>query len=93
MLIIHLKRFSFSRFRRNKLDNEVAFPLRGLDLSAHLLCEQVLPPCCSTTHHQGSLLSNGAALIDMQAVACALQGGLGLACAHMKSGPRLRSSR
>ena len=43
VLIIHLKRFSFSKYRRNKLDNEVTFPLTGLDLAAHVLQEQVTP--------------------------------------------------
>jgi hypothetical protein len=32
VLVVHLKRFSFSRHARDKLDAEVAFPLKGLDL-------------------------------------------------------------
>ena len=41
VLIVHLKRFSFSRTRRTKLDNPVTFPLHGLDLSPYLLRQQV----------------------------------------------------
>ncbi|XP_075993530.1 ubiquitin carboxyl-terminal hydrolase 11 isoform X2 [Genypterus blacodes] len=37
VLIIHLKRFSYSRFTRDKLDTTVEFPLRGLDFSDFLL--------------------------------------------------------
>lgn len=33
VLVIHLKRFNFGRFRRDKLDNAVKFPLKDLDLS------------------------------------------------------------
>lgn len=33
ILVIHLKRFNFGRFRRDKLDNAVKFPLKDLDLS------------------------------------------------------------
>lgn len=33
ILVIHLKRFNFGRFRRDKLDNSVKFPLKDLDLS------------------------------------------------------------
>eukprot|EP01136_Pigoraptor_vietnamica_P021063 Opistho-1_new@70791 len=36
VLVIHLKRFSFSRYRREKLSTEVEFPLRGLDLSSYI---------------------------------------------------------
>ena len=41
VLVVHLKRFSFSRTRRTKLDNPVTFPLHGLDLGPYLLRQQV----------------------------------------------------
>lgn len=34
VLVVHLKRFSYSRYSRDKLDTEVAFPLEELDLRA-----------------------------------------------------------
>lgn len=37
VLVVHLKRFSYSRYSRDKLDTPVTFPLRDLDLSSHLL--------------------------------------------------------
>lgn len=37
LLVVHLKRFSYSRYSRNKLETHVDFPLTGLDLSAHVL--------------------------------------------------------
>jgi len=33
IMVIHLKRFNFGRFRRDKLDTSVKFPLKDLDLS------------------------------------------------------------
>lgn len=33
ILIVHLKRFSHSRYRRDKIDNLIDFPVEGLDLS------------------------------------------------------------
>ena len=36
VLIIHLKRFSYSRYRRDKLDVDVDFPIQSLDLSEYL---------------------------------------------------------
>lgn len=50
VLIVHLKRFSFSRTRRTKLDNPVTFPLHGLDLSPYLLRPQVRPGCPDWRH-------------------------------------------
>lgn len=36
ILVIHLKRFSYSRFMKNKLDTFVDFPIHDLDLSQHI---------------------------------------------------------
>ena len=40
VLVVHLKRFSYSRFFKNKLDTLVEYPLRDLDLTAYLPAEQ-----------------------------------------------------
>ncbi|OVA07193.1 Ubiquitin carboxyl-terminal hydrolases family 2 [Macleaya cordata] len=39
ILIIHLKRFSYSRFMKNKLETFVNFPIHDLDLSAYIACK------------------------------------------------------
>jgi len=36
ILVIHLKRFSYSRYLKNKLDTFVSFPIRNLDLSKYV---------------------------------------------------------
>lgn len=36
VLVIHLKRFSYSRFLKNKLETYVDFPIHDLELSAHI---------------------------------------------------------
>lgn len=41
VLVVHLKRFSYSRVSRDKLDVHVEFPLEGLDLSNYLQLPQV----------------------------------------------------
>lgn len=41
VLVVHLKRFFFTRARRDKLDSLVEFPLEGWDLSDHLPQHQV----------------------------------------------------
>ena len=41
ILVIHLKRFSYSHRFRDKIDALVNFPLEGLDLSQAMLREQV----------------------------------------------------
>ena len=41
LLVVHLKRFSYSRHSRDKLDAPVDFPLSGLDLSSFVMREQV----------------------------------------------------
>jgi hypothetical protein len=40
VLVVHLKRFSYSRYSRDKLDTLVEFPLEGLDLARYLLEQQ-----------------------------------------------------
>ncbi|XP_062238679.1 ubiquitin carboxyl-terminal hydrolase 15-like isoform X3 [Platichthys flesus] len=37
VLVVHLKRFSYSRYMRDKLDSLVEFPLRDLDMSEFLI--------------------------------------------------------
>eukprot|EP01094_Clydonella_sp_ATCC50884_P027969 TRINITY_DN8261_c0_g1_i1.p1 TRINITY_DN8261_c0_g1~~TRINITY_DN8261_c0_g1_i1.p1 ORF type:complete len:923 (+),score=268.89 TRINITY_DN8261_c0_g1_i1:369-2771(+) len=37
-LVVHLKRFSYSRYRRDKLSTFVDFPLEALDLSQYEMC-------------------------------------------------------
>jgi hypothetical protein len=41
LLVVHLKRFSYSRHARDKLDAPVDFPVAGLDLAPHMLRAQV----------------------------------------------------
>lgn len=36
MLVFHLKRFSYSRWQKNKLDTFVNFPIQNLDLSRYI---------------------------------------------------------
>lgn len=37
VLVVHLKRFSYTTYSRDKLDTPVRFPIEGLDLSRHVL--------------------------------------------------------
>lgn len=37
ILVIHLKRFHYNRFRRDKIDTTVNFPLRGLQLRDYIV--------------------------------------------------------
>ena len=37
MLVISLKRFSYNRYWRDKLDTPVEFPTRGLDMSPYVI--------------------------------------------------------
>lgn len=39
ILVIHLKRFSFSRYFKSKLDTYVDFPIDDLDLSNYVCCK------------------------------------------------------
>eukprot|EP00899_Mesostigma_viride_P022823 jgi/Mesvir1/3725/Mv15003-RA.2 len=57
-LIVHLKRFSYSRWNRDKLENLVDFPISNLDLSRYVVgpCEQ--PPVYdlyAVSNHYGGL--------------------------------------
>uniref|UniRef100_A0A3Q2QPG1 Ubiquitin carboxyl-terminal hydrolase n=1 Tax=Fundulus heteroclitus TaxID=8078 RepID=A0A3Q2QPG1_FUNHE len=62
VLIIHLKRFSYTKFTREKLDTIVDFPLRDLDFSGFLLRKDVSteePPSrydlIAVSNHYGGL--------------------------------------
>ncbi|XP_065104209.1 ubiquitin carboxyl-terminal hydrolase 11 isoform X2 [Paramisgurnus dabryanus] len=62
VLIIHLKRFSYTKYSREKLDTIVDFPLRSLDFSDFLLkktSNSAEPPCTydliSVSNHYGGL--------------------------------------
>ncbi len=58
MLVVHLKRFSYTRWSREKLDTQVVFPLQGLDLSRYVLAPQAQPPlydCYAVSNHYGGL--------------------------------------
>lgn len=58
VLVVHLKRFSYTSRLRDKLTTPVDFPLEGLDLSSHLLTEQEVPPVYdlfAVSNHMGSL--------------------------------------
>lgn len=43
VLVVHLKRFSYSRYSRDKLDTNIQFPVQGLDLS-----DYIPSPCSSS---------------------------------------------
>ncbi|XP_037049322.1 ubiquitin carboxyl-terminal hydrolase 15-like [Bradysia coprophila] len=59
VLIIHLKRFSYSRHWRDKLDTSVDFPITGLDMGAHVLHnpdkKSILYDLIAVSNHYGSL--------------------------------------
>lgn len=58
VLVVHLKRFSYTSRLRDKLTTPVDFPLEGLDLSAHLLTGQPVPPVYdlfAVSNHMGGL--------------------------------------
>lgn len=58
ILIIHFKRFSYSRILRDKIDAAVEFPVRGLDMQPHVINSQ---PCdtvydlIGVSNHYGGL--------------------------------------
>merc|ERR1711924_589236 len=65
VLAIHLKRFSYSRYFRDKLETHVRFPLDGLDLSPYVLSPpkaeadkpavDLIYDCVGVSNHMGSL--------------------------------------
>ena len=59
MLVVHLKRFSYTRWHRDKLDTPVTFPLSGLDLTQVQLAQQEGPApvydCFAVSNHFGGL--------------------------------------
>lgn len=59
VLIIHLKRFSYSRHWRDKLDTLVDFPITGLDMGAHVMHnpakKSILYDLIAVSNHYGSL--------------------------------------
>ncbi|KAM9377950.1 ubiquitin carboxyl-terminal hydrolase 3 [Pholidichthys leucotaenia] len=65
VLCLHLKRFHWTAFLRNKVDTYVEFPLKGLDMRGYLLePEKVLPGSClydlvAVVVHHGSGVGSG----------------------------------
>lgn len=59
ILVIHLKRFSYSRLWGQKISSPVEFPLRALDLKSYLPSETVHEPAVydlfGVSHHYGGL--------------------------------------
>lgn len=60
IFIIHLKRFSYSRFWRDKLDTLVDFPLSNLDMSRYIISDQSSTDQClydliAVANHYGGL--------------------------------------
>ncbi len=58
VLVVHLKRFSYTRWNRDKIDTKVDFPLTGLDLSEYVLAQQDARPlydCFAVSNHFGGL--------------------------------------
>eukprot|EP00064_Thunnus_orientalis_P000357 superscaffoldBa00000018_g357 len=65
VLCLHLKRFHWTAFLRNKVDTYVEFPLKGLDMKGYLLePENSLPESClydlvAVVVHHGSGVGSG----------------------------------
>uniref|UniRef100_A0A4W4DU94 Ubiquitin carboxyl-terminal hydrolase n=1 Tax=Electrophorus electricus TaxID=8005 RepID=A0A4W4DU94_ELEEL len=65
VLCLHLKRFHWTAFLRNKVDTYVEFPLHGLDMRCYLLePESILPESClydlaAVVVHHGSGVGSG----------------------------------
>ncbi|KAM9855061.1 ubiquitin carboxyl-terminal hydrolase 3 [Aulostomus maculatus] len=65
VLCLHLKRFHWTAFLRNKVDTFVEFPLKGLDMKGYLLePENLLPGSClydlvAIVVHHGSGVGSG----------------------------------
>ncbi|XP_040381779.1 ubiquitin carboxyl-terminal hydrolase 8 [Oryza brachyantha] len=54
VLVIHLKRFSYTQFTRNKLETFVDFPISDLDLSSYIIDKSELSNC----HYRLYAISN-----------------------------------
>ncbi|XP_061495842.1 ubiquitin carboxyl-terminal hydrolase 15 isoform X2 [Rhineura floridana] len=58
VLVVHLKRFSYSRYMRDKLDTLVDFPINDLDMSEFLINPNA-GPCCynliAVSNHYGGM--------------------------------------
>ena len=60
MLVIHLKRFSFSRSTKQKLETFVNFPLHDLDLTNYIAnksSERQMYELYAVSNHYGSMAS------------------------------------
>lgn len=58
ILIIHLKRFVYNRYRRDKVDRMVQYPLRGLNMSEYLINKshtQAVYDLIGVCNHYGGL--------------------------------------
>ncbi len=60
VLVIHLKRFSYSRLYRDKIETQVDFPLNDLDLSSYLINKNEVKKTTkynliAVSNHYGSL--------------------------------------
>jgi uncharacterized UBP type Zn finger protein len=57
VLVLHLKRFSYTRYNRDKLEDLVQFPLEGLDMKPYVLSDQneTFYDLCAVSNHIGSL--------------------------------------
>lgn len=58
ILVFHLKRFSYSRYSKNKLDTFVNFPIHNLDLSKYVISKDGKPhvyELYAISNHYGGL--------------------------------------
>jgi ubiquitin C-terminal hydrolase len=59
VLVVHLKRFSYSRLNRDKIDTIVDFPLKSLDMSAYMINKRIgvetKYDLIAVSNHYGSL--------------------------------------
>ncbi|XP_030511259.1 ubiquitin carboxyl-terminal hydrolase 8-like isoform X2 [Rhodamnia argentea] len=59
ILVVHLKRFSYSQFLKNKLETIVDFPIKDLDLSSYIANRSSSSSCCyvlyAISNHYGGL--------------------------------------
>ena len=58
MLIIHLKRFSYNRYWRDKIDTVIEFPLKNLDMTPYVINSahgQAVYDLISVSNHYGGM--------------------------------------